>query len=124
MQEYQVKDELKSYIRSIFSDPDVQLLFETSPKAPQAVNESKKRAEDKIKQAFNEIFKIAVLSNANQVMRFDEINTYLDKREEKVLAYEKMLKDKRSPPNIWKRRHEEMEMKTRYAVNANRASWI
>ena len=45
--------------------------------------------------------------------------------EDNVLAYyEKMLKDKRSPPNIWKRRHEEMEMKTRYAVNANRASWI
>ena len=46
-------------------------------------------------------------------------------KEGTVLAYyEKMLKDERSPPNVWKRREEEMEKKTKYAERAGVAEWI
>jgi len=38
--------------------------------------------------------------------------------------YEYMLKDERSPPNIWKRRDEEMEKKTLYAVRSGLAEFI
>ena len=38
--------------------------------------------------------------------------------------YEAMLKDDRSPPNVWKRRHEEMEKKTYYAVRSGLAEFI
>jgi len=45
--------------------------------------------------------------------------------ENRVLQYyESMLKDKRSDANKWKRRDEEMEMKTKYAVRAGKASFI
>ena len=45
--------------------------------------------------------------------------------EDRVLPYyEEMLKDERSPPNKWKRRDEEMELKTKYAVRANKAKEV
>ena len=38
--------------------------------------------------------------------------------------YEQMLKDDRSPPNKWKRKDEEMELKTKYAERAGRADHV
>jgi hypothetical protein len=73
-----------------------------------AANKTKMRPLGQLDWAWYTAKTLATAMNENRVLHY----------------YEAMLKDKRSDANKWKRRDEEMEMKTKYAVRAGKASFI